>query len=380
MQFSSGQLRLQQVARIHGTFRTTCTDDIMDFIDKQDNPAFGFFHFIEHSLQTFLKLAPEFGARNQSSHIQCENGLVFQSLRHIAVENSLCQSFHHCSFTNPRLTDEHRIILRSSAQNLDGMTNLCVTADDRVQLSLSGHFHQIPAVLVQCVIVLFRVLAGDTLVASDLGQGFQECVGRDSVFGKDLCAGRSPLVQQCQIQMFHADILILELLCFLFRIQQQLIQTTGSIHVVCRSGYLRKFFQFFLQVTDHGRYIHIHVGQQLADESVLLLQQRHMQMLTFQNLMSLGNGDILAVHDSLLCILCIFFYIHKITPSLIPCLLFPYMDYHIPSAAKSKVHFSTLFIRVLIIYHPDTFFTEMTIKTPDICMTRNIRRLSYGGL
>ena len=49
-------------------------------------------------------------------------------------------------------------------------------------------------------------------------------------------------------------------------------------------------------------------------QSILLHQKRHVQMFPIQHLMSLGNRDILTVHNSLLRVLRIFFNVHIITP------------------------------------------------------------------
>ena len=46
VQFPSGQLRLQQVSGIHGTFCSACTYNIMNFIDEQNDSALGLFHFV----------------------------------------------------------------------------------------------------------------------------------------------------------------------------------------------------------------------------------------------------------------------------------------------------------------------------------------------
>ncbi len=66
--------------------------------------------------------------------------------------------------------DEYRIVLGPAAQNLDGVADLGITSNDRIQLALPGHLHQVAAILVQRVIVLLRILGGHPLVAPHLAQ------------------------------------------------------------------------------------------------------------------------------------------------------------------------------------------------------------------
>ena len=52
------------------TFTFTGSDQGMDFIDKQDDAAFGFDYFIDNRFQTFFKFTFVFGSGNQCAHIQ----------------------------------------------------------------------------------------------------------------------------------------------------------------------------------------------------------------------------------------------------------------------------------------------------------------------
>ena len=114
--------------------------------------------------------------------------------------------------------------------------------------------------------------------------------------------------------MLYADIFILEFLRDFLCSHQKLRKSSGRIHIVRVAGYLRQLFQFLLNISNHCGRVHIHVLEQLRDQSVLLHQKRHVQMFPIQHLMSLGNRDILTVHNSLLRVLRIFFNVHIITP------------------------------------------------------------------
>ena len=114
--------------------------------------------------------------------------------------------------------------------------------------------------------------------------------------------------------MLYADIFVLEFLCDLLRSHQNLRKSSGRIHIVCGSGNLRELFKLFLHIGNHSGRIHIQVLQKLWNQTVLLHQKRHMKMFSVEHLMPFGNRYVLAVHNRLLCILCIFFNVHIITP------------------------------------------------------------------
>ena len=205
----------------------------MDLIDEQDDPAFGFLDFVEDCLQSFFEFTTELSSCDQRSHIQCEDGLVFQPFRHVAIQNTLRQSFYNSRFTNTRFSDQYRVVLGSSGKYLYRMSDLSVSANYRIKLSFSGHLYQIPPVLIQCVVILFRVLTCHSLISSHLIQCLQEFIFRDAVSFENFCGRCVSLVQQCQIKMFHTDILVLHFLCFFLRIQKELLQSSCGVHGFC---------------------------------------------------------------------------------------------------------------------------------------------------
>ena len=166
MEFSPCQLRLQQVACIHGAFGPACTYNVMNLIYEKNNSSLRFFNFVEDSLQSFLEFSPKLGSSNKGTHVQCKYCLILQAFRHIAVENTLGQSFYYCGLTYTRLTDEHRVVLSPSGKDLYGMSDFCISSDHRVKLSFPCHFHQVTAVLVKSIIIVLRILTCNPLISS----------------------------------------------------------------------------------------------------------------------------------------------------------------------------------------------------------------------
>ena len=167
MKFATGQHGFQHVACIHGAVSFSCAYDQVKLIDEEDDLTFALLDFFEDGFQSFLKFTSVFGAGHQSTHIQGKDGLVFQGIRNIAPDDTLSQTFYGCGFTNTGFTDEDRIVFRLTGKDTDHITDLRITADDRIQFLVSGFLHQILAVFVQGIISYLRVVAGHALIAAD---------------------------------------------------------------------------------------------------------------------------------------------------------------------------------------------------------------------
>ena len=120
----------------------------MQLIDKENNLTVTVFHFFQHCFQSLFKLAAIFRSGYQCSHIEGKYCLIFQPFRHITADDPLRQTFYYCCFTNSRLTNEHRVVLRLSGQDANQITNLCVSSDNRVKLLVSCTFYKIRTVFI----------------------------------------------------------------------------------------------------------------------------------------------------------------------------------------------------------------------------------------
>ena len=105
MQLASGKKRLQQVSGVHGTLGFSRADDIVNFIDKEDNLALGLSDVIENRLQSFFKLSSIFCTGNERAHIERKNFLILQRFGYIALRNSLCEPFHGSRLSNTGFSD-----------------------------------------------------------------------------------------------------------------------------------------------------------------------------------------------------------------------------------------------------------------------------------
>ncbi len=111
VQFAAGQHRLEQVAGVHRPFGLAGADDGVQFVDEQDNRALRLLHFLEHGLEPFLELAAILGAGDQRAHVEGDDLLVLEPLRHVAADDALGQALDDGRLADARLADQHRIVL-----------------------------------------------------------------------------------------------------------------------------------------------------------------------------------------------------------------------------------------------------------------------------
>jgi len=83
----------------------------VQFVDEEDDASFGLLDLVQHRLETLLELAAELGPGDQRPHVQGEDGLVLEPLRHIAPHDALGKTFHYGGLADARFADQDRIVL-----------------------------------------------------------------------------------------------------------------------------------------------------------------------------------------------------------------------------------------------------------------------------
>ncbi len=117
LQLAPGQGRLQDISSVNRALRAACANQRVQLVNKEDDFA-GFADFLHHLLQTLLKLAPIFCARQQAGYIQGNNAFIRQRLRHRTSHNSLRQPLRNSGFAHARLANQHRVIFGTAGKDL----------------------------------------------------------------------------------------------------------------------------------------------------------------------------------------------------------------------------------------------------------------------
>ena len=211
-QVTTGQHRFQDVAGIHGAFRSASADDGVDFIDEEKDLAVGFGDFIEDRFESFFKFATVFGTGDEGAHIEGVEGLVFQRFRNVTADDTAGQPFDDSRLADTRFTDEDRVVLTTAGQDFDGTADFIITADDRIQFVLAGSGGQIAAVFFQGLVVFFRVITVDVSLAVSL-DGTHDFVLRQSEFTAQLLDFVVAFADDTHEDVFRADVFIVHRVC-----------------------------------------------------------------------------------------------------------------------------------------------------------------------
>ena len=105
LQIATGQGRFEDVGRIHGTFDGTSPDELMDFVDEEDDRVV-LFDCVEDALDPFFKFTTVLGTGDDTGQIEGENALVQQAVGHIASDDALGQAFGDGRLADARGADE----------------------------------------------------------------------------------------------------------------------------------------------------------------------------------------------------------------------------------------------------------------------------------
>ena len=149
-------------------FRLAGADQGVNLVDKEDYLALLLGEIVQYRLDAFLELSAKLGARYERSEVEGEEAPALEPLRHFSVDDALGEALDDGGLAHAGFSDEHRVVLGSALQHLDGAPDLIVAADDRIQPALLGALGQVDAELLQCLTLFLRVLAVYALPTAQL--------------------------------------------------------------------------------------------------------------------------------------------------------------------------------------------------------------------
>ena len=180
VQLATRQRRLEQVRGVHGAVSLSGADQGMHLVDEQDDAAIRGCDLVQHGLQPLLELAAVFRAGDQRAHVEREQLLVFQAVRHVAVDDAQRQAFDDGGLADAGLADQHRIVLGAAGEDLNGAADFLVAPDHRIELAVARRLGEIAGIFLQCVIgVLGRLRVGRAALAQAFDRGI-EVLRRDA--------------------------------------------------------------------------------------------------------------------------------------------------------------------------------------------------------
>ena len=209
MQLAARQRRLEHVAGVHRALGLARADEGVELVDEEDDLPLGGGDLLEHGLQPLLELAAVLGAGHHRAQVQRDQPLVLQALGHVAVDDAPREPLDDGRLAHAGLADEHRVVLGAPAEHLDDAADLLVAADDRVELAGAGRLGEVAPVLLQRLVGVLRLLAGDPPGAAHVLEHGQDPVAGDAGGLERLADGALVLGEREQ-QVLAGDVLVLE--------------------------------------------------------------------------------------------------------------------------------------------------------------------------
>ena len=158
MELTASQHGLEKVSSIHTAFTArSSAHKQVDFIDEENNGILGIFNFLENALHTFFEFTAVFAARNKRTNVEREKTALSQVGRNIGIDNTASETFDNGGLTHTGLTDKHGVVLCASTENANDATDLLLTANDRIDLTLPSQGSHINGELLQVLILSFRI-------------------------------------------------------------------------------------------------------------------------------------------------------------------------------------------------------------------------------
>ena len=180
----------------------------MQLVDKQNDLPLRIGDFFQERLEPVFEFATELRASHHRPDIHRDDLFLLQRFRHIAADDSPRQAFDDRGLAHARLADEHRIVFRPPREHLHHPPDFVVPPDDRIDLPASRQLRQVTSVLLQRLILPFRILVRYPLRTAHLLQRLRQLVARHAQIIQQFRGSASPVGQRQQI-MFGAEELVL---------------------------------------------------------------------------------------------------------------------------------------------------------------------------
>ena len=148
LDLTARQRRLEDGSGVDRALGRTGPDERVHLVDEQDDVA-RIHNLFDAFFQALLELAAILGARNERTHIKCEQTFASQDVRHLVRYDELRQALDDGGLAHARLADKQRIVLLAAGEHLHDPLDLACTADDRVELAVARLLCEIGAELLE---------------------------------------------------------------------------------------------------------------------------------------------------------------------------------------------------------------------------------------
>ena len=148
LEFTTSQQGLQNTGSVNSSFCCSCAHQGVDLINEDDDVAsrtnlFGDF------LQTLFEVSAVATTRNQGTQVQGVELLVLEGFGNVTFDNGLGKTLDHGRLSHTGFTDQDRVVLGTSRQNLHDPFHFALAANHRIEFSIAGCLGEVAAKLIE---------------------------------------------------------------------------------------------------------------------------------------------------------------------------------------------------------------------------------------
>ena len=125
----------------------------MNLVDEQNRTRI-LFELLDDLLQTLFEVTAIAGASQKCAHVEREYRRIGKRFRHLSFNDPLGKTFGNRSLADAGITHIKRVVLRTTAEHLNGAADFAVTTDQRIDTPGLGLLIQIDAIGRQGVLLL----------------------------------------------------------------------------------------------------------------------------------------------------------------------------------------------------------------------------------
>jgi hypothetical protein len=277
-QLAAGEHRLEQVRGVNRALRCARAHDRVQLVHEEHDLALGVLDLGQDALQALLELAAVLRAGEQRADVQRDDTAVAQRLGHVARDDPLREPLDDRGLADAGLADEHGVVLRAAAEDLDDAANLVVAADDRVELSLLGRLREVATEALERLVALLGRLVGDAVGAADLGDRLDEAVLRRAR-GAERVARAGLVLGEREQEVLGGDVLVLEVAHLLLGEAQDANELGGRTGGLTAGAQRGQGLDGRVGVGAHARDVGAELLEHGRDDASVLLEQDEEQVL-----------------------------------------------------------------------------------------------------
>ena len=283
LDLATGQRRLQDGGGIDGALGRARADERVHLVDEQDDVA-RVHDLLDALLQALLELAAVLGPGHERAHVEREQALVAQDVRHLVRHDELRQALGHGGLAHARLADEQRVVLLAAAEHLHDALDLARTADDRVELAVARLLREVGAELLEhavgaLALGIERVAPGvDGALPHQVVERAADVVAGDAQAREHLERRAVALAHDAEQQVLGGDIGLAHLHGLAQAVLQHALDARGERQVAGHVGVLVDG-DHLADGLHHGVVLHALAVEGLGGQAVLLLYEAEQDVL-----------------------------------------------------------------------------------------------------